>query len=161
MEDEICFSETITSARTEALFIALAVLCGALYIGRINSYRMDFLAGVFLVLCLFFLFYSINYRTLSICLTRRALKLKFGIFTWTEPYENIAGCSIDPVSGLKRYGGAGIHFMLVQKRYRASFNFLEYPRVVVALKRKSGPVCDLSFSTRQPEKVLQKINASI
>jgi len=54
-----------------------------------------------------------------------------------------------------QYGGAGIHFMFINKRYRASFNFLEYPRIVVALKKKSGPVCDLSFTTRHPEKVLQ------
>mgnify|MGYP000900013350 CR=1 FL=1 len=32
-----------------------------------------------------------------------------------------------------RYGGAGIHFMSIRGRYRASFNFLEYPRVVIAL----------------------------
>jgi hypothetical protein len=47
--------------------------------------------------------------------------------------------------------------MMVNERYRASFNFLEYPRVVVALKRKRGPVQDVSFSTRQPEPVMSLI----
>lgn len=56
-----------------------------------------------------------------------------------------------------RMGGAGIHFMSIRKRYRASFNFLEYPRVVIAFKRKVGPVQDISFSTRQPEKVIRLI----
>ena len=45
--------------------------------------------------------------------------------------------------------------MLIDKRYRASFNFLEYPRIVVVLKKKRGLVCDLSFTTRHPEKVQQ------
>jgi hypothetical protein len=53
-----------------------------------------------------------------------------------------------------RNGGAGIHFMLVNGRYRASFNFLEHPRVVIRFRNKIGPVVDLSFSTTQPEKVL-------
>jgi hypothetical protein len=60
-----------------------------------------------------------------------------------------------------RLGGAGIHFMLINKRYRASFNFLEHSRVVIALKRKVGPVRDISFSTRQPDEVLRLIQGAI
>jgi hypothetical protein len=56
-----------------------------------------------------------------------------------------------------RYGGAGIHWMMVHGRYRASFNFLEYPRVVVRFKQKRGLVQDVSFSTRQPEEVIRCI----
>jgi hypothetical protein len=56
-----------------------------------------------------------------------------------------------------KYGGAGIHFMFIRDRYRASFNFLEYPRVVIAFKKKVGPVRDISFSTRKPEDVIQLI----
>jgi len=56
-----------------------------------------------------------------------------------------------------RMGGAGIHFMFVRGRYRVSFNVLEYPRVVLALKKKAGPVCDVSFSTRQPDEVVQRV----
>lgn len=54
-------------------------------------------------------------------------------------------------------GGAGIHFMTIRARYRASFNFLEYPRVVVAFKKKVGLVRDISFSTRRPDEVLRLI----
>jgi hypothetical protein len=60
-----------------------------------------------------------------------------------------------------RLGGAGIHFMVIENRYRASFNFLEYPRVVIALKRKKGPVRDISFSTRHPEELLQRLRDSV
>ena len=56
-----------------------------------------------------------------------------------------------------KYGGAGIHFMTVHNRYRASFNFLEYPRVVIAFKKKVGLVRDISFSTRRPEEVTRLI----
>jgi hypothetical protein len=54
-------------------------------------------------------------------------------------------------------GGAGIHFISVRGRYRVSFNFLEHPRVVIALKKKRGLVRDVSFSTRHPDEVLQLI----
>ena len=60
-----------------------------------------------------------------------------------------------------KYGGAGIHFMMIGKRYRASFNFLEYSRVVIALKNKVGLVQDISFSTRQPEEILKLVREAI
>jgi len=153
MEENICYTETISSKRTEALFIALTLLFGGLFLFWVTINSLNILTFVIAGLSLVFLFYVINYRVLTIRLTRQALELKFGIFTWTEPYDNIVGCAIDKILWLMWYGGAGIHFMFINKRYRASFNFLEYPRVVVALKKKSGPVCDLSFSTRNPEKV--------
>ena len=45
--------------------------------------------------------------------------------------------------------------MTVHKRYRVSFNFLEYARVRISLKEKRGLVRDVSFSTRDPEGVMQ------
>ena len=74
--------------------------------------------------------------------------------------DNIESCKLDNLPALNKYGGAGIHFMFVDGRYRASFNFLEYPRVVVALKKK-GRVQDISFTTRQPEEVLRLIHQAI
>lgn len=101
-----------------------------------------------------FHFYSVNYRTLVIQLTADRLTLKFGLFTWTVPLDNIADCQLDELPVLLEYGGAGIHFFTIHNRYRASFNFLEYPRVAVAFKQKRGLVRDLSFSTRKPEEVM-------
>jgi len=54
--------------------------------------------------------------------------------------DNVEGCCLDDIPMLMRMGGAGIHFMLIRKRYRASFNFLEHPRVVIAFKKKEGLV---------------------
>lgn len=73
------------------------------------------------------------------------------------PLANIEECRLDALPALMRYGGAGVHFMGIGGRYRASFNFLEHPRIVIALKRKAGPVRDISFSTRRPDDVLRFI----
>jgi hypothetical protein len=94
-------------------------------------------------------------------LTSESLALTFGVFTWVVPLDNVEECRLDDLPMLMRMGGAGIHFMSIRKRYRASFNFLEYPRVVIAFKRKVGPVLDISFSTRQPDEVLRLIQEAV
>lgn len=53
--------------------------------------------------------------------------------------ERIADAALDEIPLLQRYGGAGIQVIVVRKRNRASFSFLEQPRVVAALKRPAGP----------------------
>jgi len=103
----------------------------------------------------------VNYRTLVIRLTPQSLKLTFGIFTWRVPLDNVAECRLDELPLFVRMAGAGIHFINVRQRYRASFNFLEYPRVVIAFKRKAGPVRDISFSTRRPDDVLRLVREAV
>jgi Ca2+/Na+ antiporter len=154
---DLIYTERISSNRTEALFLGLMILFLLLLIWRVNIGGLDVLAIVFLCFFSIFLFYSVNYRTLIIRLASESLKLTFGIFTWRVPLDNVEECHHDEIPLLMRMGGAGIHFMFIRKRYRASFNFLEYPRVVVAFKRKVGPVRDISFSTRRPDDVLRLI----
>jgi Ca2+/Na+ antiporter len=161
MNDNLLYHERVTSNKTEALFLALMVLFFLLSVWRVSAYRLDVLAAVFFFFFVVFLFYSVNYRTLIIRITPESLKLTFGIFTWTVALDNVETCTLDDVPAFMRMGGAGIHFMFIRKRYRASFNFLEYPRVVIAFKRKVGPVRDISFSTRQSDDVLQLIQATI
>lgn len=161
MTDDLIYEERLSSDRTEALFVALAILFFLLLIWRARAAGLDVLAVVFLVLCAFFLFYAVNYRTLVIRLTAKSLVLKFGIFRWTVPLDNIEAARLDDVPFLMRMGGAGIHFMSIRGRYRASFNFLEYPRVVIAFKRKLGPVRDISFSTCDPDEVIRLIGEAV
>lgn len=161
MPDHLLFDERVTSRRTEAIFLMLTILFLLLLIWRAAAGRLDALAWVFLCLSGLFLFCSVNYRTLIIRLTWRSLRLTFGIFTWNVPLDNVAECGLDEIPLLMRMGGAGIHFMSIHKRYRASFNLLEYPRVVIAFKRKVGPVRDISFSTRRPEDVLRLIREAV
>lgn len=151
------YAEELTSPKTGALFLALALLCLVLLTWRVIAAGWGALAFVLLFFTCMFLFYTVNYRTLSIRITAQALRLRFGVFTWAIPLENVANARLDELPALQRLGGAGIHFMTVGGRYRASFNFLEYPRVVIALKRKAGLVRDVSFSTRRPQEVLRAL----
>jgi len=157
MKQESIYVERVPSFNTESLFLLLAVLFLGLFYSRVSSIGLDTLAVVYLVLFTFFLFYSINFLFLTIFMTSSSLKLRFGVFSWTVPYENIESAHIDPIPFLMRMGGAGVHFMFIGNRFRVSFNFLEYPRVVIALKRKAGPVKDVSFSTRHPEEILRHL----
>lgn len=162
MSIQLVYSEKLSSKRTALLFIALTLLFLLLFLWRFIVGSVDFLASSFLFFFFVFLFYSLNYRTLAIHITSESLKLSFGIFTWTILLNNIAEIQPDddlPI--LMKYGGAGIHFMFVRKRYRASFNFLEYSRVVIKLKKKAGLVEDVSFSTCQPNEIIQLIQGTI
>jgi hypothetical protein len=155
MTDNLIYEERLSSNRTEALFISLTILFLTLLMWQISRGSSDILSAAFFFSFIFFLFYSVNYRILIIRLTPESLKLKFGVFTWTIPLDNIEECRHDDLPLVMRYGGAGIHFMVIRRRYRASFNFLEHPRVVIAFKKKAGLVRDVSFSTRHPDKVIQ------
>jgi len=161
MADKVIYDERISSKRTEALFLILTLLFLILMVWRLNVAGLDWLSVVFAGFFLVFLFYSINYRWLQLQITSQDLRLKFGIFYWRIPLENIEKCILDDVPPLKKFGGAGIHFMTVRGRYRASFNFLEYPRVVVLLKSKRGPVQDISFSTCRPEDIIRLIQGML
>jgi Ca2+/Na+ antiporter len=157
MTDDLIYDERVTSNKTEALFLALTILFFILLIWRANTGSLDILTIAFFCFFGFFLFYSVNYRTLKIRLTPASLMLTFGIFAWVVPLENVEECRLDDLPVLLRMGGAGIHFMVIRKRYRASFNFLEHPRVVIAFKRKRGLVRDISFSTRRPDDIIRHI----
>jgi hypothetical protein len=159
-DKDFIFQEELSSKRTEGLFVALTVLFLLLFAWRVRTTGAGFISAVFLFFCVFFLFYAINYRTLRIHLTPERFKLKFGIFTWTVPLENIEACYPDDVT-LTRIGGAGIHFTSIRRRYRVMFNFLEYPRLVLALKKKQGPVRDVVFSTRRPEEIERLIKEAV
>jgi len=162
MKDYLLHHETLRSNRTLALFAGLTLVFLVLFLWRASAAGVDGLAITFLVFCLIFLFYTVNYRTLIIRISPEFLELKFGIFTWNVPMENIQTVMADDdLPPLNKYGGAGIHFMFVRGRYRASWNFLEYPRLAVSFKRKAGTVQDLSFSTRQPGEVTSILDQAV
>lgn len=156
MPREQLYEERVSSNRTEALFLALALAFLSLAAWRATASGFGFLTIASLCLSIFFLFYTLNYRTLVIRLTPQSLTLRFGIFKWTVPLDAIESCHLDPTS-LWRIGGAGIHFTSLQGRYRAMFNFLEYPRVVIALREKRGAVREIAFSTQHPQEVMRLI----
>ncbi len=146
------YAERVTSRRTEALFLLLTLAFLLLFAWRMTARGVDALGILLLFGCAIFLFYSVNYSSLIIRLSDEDLSLKFGLFAWTIPLRNIEDCYPDETS-LWRIGGAGIHFTFLGGRYRAMFNFLEHPRLVIALARKRGPVRDIAFSTSRPEEL--------
>lgn len=150
------YEETVSSTRTQALFVALAVLFLLLLVWRATTGGFGYLTLAFLCLFGFFLFYSLNYRTLIIRMGPDCLDLQFGIFSWTVPWDIIGACHVDATS-MWRIGGAGVHFTVIGRRYRVFLNFLEFPRVVLSLKRPRGLVRDIAFSTRRPEEVLAAV----
>ena len=158
MASQIDYSESLSSKRTEVLFVALTLLFAGLWVGRRWAIGWDGLGILLAVSAAFFAFYALNYRELHIRLTSDGLTLRFGIFTWRVAASNMERWSVDETS-LWRIGGAGIHFSPISGRYGALFNFLEHPRIVIALKVKQGLVRDVAFSTRNPEHVLQLIQA--
>jgi len=157
MTSESLYFESVQSNRTTILFVGLTFLFFALFMWHVNVANYDGWSILFLGLSGVFLFYVFNYRTLTIRLEKDALLLKFGIFTITIPSGNIENIQIDEIPFVMKYGGAGIHFMLIKGRYRASFNFLEYSRVVIALKARQGLVRDVSFSTQKPDELINLI----
>lgn len=160
MTSGIHYQERVSSLRTSALFVGLCLAPLSLFVGRVQTAGFDGQSILLLALAAFFLFYSLNYRTLVIRVSPNGLRLRFGLFEWTIPLESLEACSPDPLS-LWRVGGAGIHFTSVGRRYRAMFNFLEHPRLVVALKVKKGPVRDIAFSTRKPAELMRLLEPLI
>jgi hypothetical protein len=154
------YEEKISSVRTEVLFVALAFLFLALLYWRLIVTGFGVIAGILLLLSLFFSFYALNYRVLAIGISAEDLHLRFGVFGWKIPLNSIEEVCVDETS-LWRIGGAGIHFSPIRGRYRAMLNFLEYPRVVVALKEKRGLVRDVAFSTDRPKEVMGIIKAAL
>lgn len=154
------YTEKLLSNKTHALFLILTFVFLALAIWRWLVSGLSGWAVVLTILFAFFLFYVFNYRTLKIRITSETLQLTFGIITWKIPISNINNCYLDEDS-LLRLGGAGIHFMFIKGKYRSFWNFLEYPRVVVSLKKKKGTVQEIAFTTQHPEQVMEIIRSGL
>jgi len=112
---------------------------------------------LFVFLGMFFIFYVINYRVLQISITDQVLQLKFGLIPWRTDINNIELSMLYEPPFWIKYGGAGVHFAQVDGEYKAFYNFLEYPRVLIRFKKKQGLVQALVFTTRQPTQVIDII----
>jgi hypothetical protein len=148
------YSEKIRSNITSLLFLILAIIFFVLFAWRFSVVGFRFVPGLYVFLGLFFCFYLINFRALTISITDQTLHLNFGLIHWRTDIENIASSTLfDPPFWIK-YGGAGVHFAMVDGEYMAFYNFLEYPRILIKFKQKRGRVQALAFTTRQPDTVL-------
>lgn len=154
---EPIYTEKLQSNLTTGLFAILSSVFLALFGWRVSVVAWRFTPGLFLFLSVLFLFYVVNYRTLRIQVTEQTLTLKFGLVRWQTDLDNIQSCVLDDPPLWIKHGGAGVHFAQVGGLYRVFFNFLEGPRILVTFKEKQGLVQALSFSTSQPDKLLDLI----
>ena len=152
---ELLYREELTSPLTTVFFAALALLFAALASWRWRAAGSQTLTWFLVILSLYFLFYTLNFRVLIIAITPQFIRLKFGFIAWQTPLADLERVYRDKLDFFRYYGAAGLHFMVVRGRYRASFNFLEYPRVALALRRPAGPLREISFSTRQPDEIIK------
>ncbi|MHA2495418.1 MAG: hypothetical protein ACXAEI_08010 [Candidatus Hodarchaeales archaeon] len=152
------YEEKILSKITAGVFIVLTALFMILFSCQFIGSGYSAFTLISFSLFLFFLFYSLNYRSLTIFITSSSVEIKFGIFSRSIGWESIDECHIDEVS-MWRIGGAGIHFTRIRRKWRAMYNFLEYPRIVLTLKQ--GRIREVVFSTRNPERVLAIVKQGI
>ena len=155
------YFEDVSSLKTTSLFLGLAVVFFGIFIWRVSAVGFSTFPSICLFFSIFFGLYVLNYRTLKIKITDKILSLKFGVIRWRTKLDNINTSSIDDSPDLIKYGGAGVHFAFVNQKYRAFFNFLEYPRVLINFKEKQGPVQGLVFTTRKPDEVLKFIQERV
>lgn len=152
------YEEQISSKITTGVFITFTTLFMIIFSCQFLGSGYFVLTLISFSLFLFFLFYSLNYRSLTILITSSSVEIKFGIFSRIACWESIEDCHIDGVS-MWRIGGAGIHFTRIRGKWRAMYNFLEYPRIVLTLKK--GRIREVIFSTRNPERVLTIVNQGL
>ncbi|MBI9051371.1 MAG: hypothetical protein JEZ00_18245 [Anaerolineaceae bacterium] len=161
-EENYLYKEKIQSNSTLLLFVVLTIVFLISGLWRMITYSLDSFAMVLFFFAAFFLFYSINYRTLIITITADTVLLRFGVFKWETPMQEIMICELDDkLPNAKKYGGAGIHFMFIEQRYRVSFNFLEHDRVVIRQKGDQKRVKDVSFSTQNANEIIRIIKESL
>jgi hypothetical protein len=158
---EQIYQEEIQSPKTSLLFTLLALIFSALFAWRVTAVGFKAFPIVCLVLVVFFFSYIVNYQTLRITITEEAVLLKFGLIRWRTRLKNIRECKMDDSPNLIKYGGAGVHFAFVKGEYRAFYNFLEHPRILITFHHKQGLVQGLVFTTQQPEQVMEIIGSRI
>lgn len=151
------YNEDVRSFKTTLLFIALANIFLGIFIWRVLAVGFSAFPSICLFFSIFFGLYVLNYRTLKIKITDQTLSLKFGVVRWRISLDNIKISSFDESPVWIKFGGAGVHFAFVNQQYRAFFNFLEYPKVLITFKEKQGPVQGLVFTTKKPDDVLKFI----
>ena len=94
-KNSLVYEEKLLSNKTEALFIALMLIFLSLALWRVKVHSFDGITIIYTFFSALFLFYSLNYRRLVIRIFPEQLELKFGIFSWTIPFDNVEECRLD------------------------------------------------------------------
>ena len=158
---DLLYQEEVRSWKTSLLFLILTLVFFSFFLWRVSV--VGYLAFPIVCLCmtLVFLFYVFNYRTLQIMITEEDLQLRFGVVGWKTDLANITQARLDDSPWWIKYGGAGVHFAFVNRIYRAYYNFLEFPRLIITFHQKQGLVQALVFTTRNPDQILEILQTSV
>ncbi len=155
------YQETVFSKVTTSVLgaVTLALLSLWVYQVAVAPIGTDPAPNTFyLLLAVFFAAMTFNFRKLVIKISGEGIKVGFGVFKKSVPWKNIEDCYIDETSAI-RYGGWGVRFSRVKGNWRRVYNVFGGPRVVIRLK--TGFFRELAFSTRNPEKVVEKVKERI
>ena len=161
MESNKIFEEDIYSKTTTGLLITptlviLFLLSYQILIEPIGSHLVP--NWFLLLLFLFFLGCTVNFVRLTIRITTKDIKIRYGVFRRTILWNDIDNCYFDETSIIS-YGGWGIRIGKVDGKWRLVYNIIGVPRVVLSLKK--GKFREFVFSTKNPDEVIEAIKQRI
>jgi hypothetical protein len=158
METDSIYGEKIHSRWVILFFVVIfGFILVLIYLILADISPMPLLFELILAFILVLVVVTINFIRLTIRITPQNISMAFGIFRHTIPWENIDNCFLDQSSAMA-YGGWGIHLIRVDGKWRQGYT-LGSPRVVLSLVE--GRFRELSFTTKNPEKVMELINEQL
>jgi hypothetical protein len=98
-----------------------------------------------------FVLITLNFAWLTVRIDQRGVSIGYGIIRQHIRWEDIEDCYQDQAWAV-RYGGWGIRLGWYGPNWRLVYNTLFDPRVV--LRRRSGFVKEIAFSTGNPDQVM-------
>ena len=90
---------------------------------------------------------------LTIEITPQYIKVAFGIFRQTIPWDNVSGCYLAWSSSAPDYSGWGVSVRRVGGKWRRGFSVSGCNNVV--MRKEKGMFKEFAFSTKDPERVME------
>ena len=135
------------------LFFGMAI---QMYMDNLDIWKSLF--SLFFPMGIIFIFLAVNFRKLDIAITEENLTVGWMYPKKIIPWDNIESAKTDKDSNIIVLG-FGIRGTRYEGKWVLVYNVIFAKRVMVYLK--TGKVQIFVFSTKQPEKVVEMINANI
>ena len=126
------------------------------YVDKLDSW--EYLSILFLSMGIIFSFLTVNFRKLDITITHENLIVSFGLSKKVIPLTNIEVAKTDK-EAKPLVLGFGIRMTRYQEKWVLVYNVIFARRAIIYLKEGKAQI--FVFSTKQPEKVVELINANI
>lgn len=89
---------------------------------------------------------------LTIEITTQYIKVAFGIFKQTIPWDNVSGCYLAWGSSVPDYAGWGVSVRRIGGKWRRGFSVSGCGNFV--MQKEKGMFKEFAFSTKDPERVM-------